>query len=70
MQEVRIGVPVYCARCERRKAPVGRSVPVGMDLCDRQCPGYELDPKPGELWPRESNRTFGYPVRLEGTVAA
>jgi len=70
MQEVRIGIAVYCTVCEKRKAPVGRSRPIEHDLCTRECPGYDLDPKPGELWPREKNIDFGYPVRLEGTVAA
>lgn len=44
-----------CRRCGRRKAPVGRSVPLPMagSLCDDECPGYREEPQPGHLWPNE-----------------
>lgn len=44
-----------CAVCGKRKAPRGRSVPLPMagGLCDWECPGYQLAPKPGHLWPGE-----------------
>ncbi len=44
-----------CTVCGRRKAPVGRSVPLecGGSYCDWECDGYRKDPKPGHLWPGE-----------------
>jgi hypothetical protein len=30
------------------------------NYCDFECEGYELDPKPGCLWPRETDVDFGY----------
>lgn len=44
---------VYCERCEKRKAPIGRSVPLGYDYCDSECPAYRLTPYPPHLWPTE-----------------
>jgi hypothetical protein len=29
-------------------------------LCDNDCAGYEHDPKPGCLWPGETEADFGY----------
>lgn len=48
-----------CATCNRRKAPLGRSVPteMGSMLCDHDCPGYQLAPKPGHLWPGEDTES-------------
>jgi hypothetical protein len=63
----KIGVAVTCAVCGQRKAPIGRSVPLGMYLCDRDCPGYREPPRPGSLWPGEPEADFGYPVGDDGT---
>jgi hypothetical protein len=32
------------------------------DLCNSNCPGYRNDPKPGDLWPGETEEEFGYQV--------
>lgn len=42
-----------CATCGHRKAPMGRAIPLTMYMCDRDCEGYDEDPKPGHLWPGE-----------------
>lgn len=46
---------VYCAECGLPKAPLGRSVAMEManSMCDFECPGYQLDPKPDCRWPGE-----------------
>jgi hypothetical protein len=64
----KVGVAVSCVVCGHRKAPVGRSVPVGMYLCDFECPGYDVEPRPGHLWPGESEAEFGYPVPEHATA--
>lgn len=58
-----VGAAVQCSVCGRIKAPRGRSVPAAMagSRCDNDCSGYRLDPFPGELWPRETRKEFGYP---------
>lgn len=47
---------VYCTTCRKRKAPIGRSVPLGAEdgycMLD-DCPGYQQDPPPPHLWPSE-----------------
>jgi hypothetical protein len=57
-----VGVAVECTICHRRKAPRGRSVAAAManSMCDDDCPGYRLDPYPGQLWPGETKEEFGY----------
>lgn len=55
-----IGTAVDCSICGRRKKPQGRSAPIGDSLCDYECPGYELEPKIGQLWPGETSEEFGY----------
>ena len=57
-----VGVAVDCTVCQLRKKPIGRSAPLEManSLCDDDCPGYRLDPYPGELWPGETREEFGY----------
>lgn len=57
-----VGVAVDCTVCGRRKKPIGRSAPIEMggSLCDWECHGYDLDPKPGELWPGETREDFGF----------
>ena len=67
-EPLRVGIAVACTVCGQRKAPIGRSVPLGMYLCDRDCPGYRQDPYPGSLWPNETSDDFGYPVGADGTV--
>lgn len=42
-----------CTTCDRLKAPIGRSLPLGMYRCDSECPGYRQDPYPPHLWPHE-----------------
>jgi hypothetical protein len=63
----KVGVAVHCATCGQRKAPIGRSVPDVLYLCDRDCPGYTQEPCVGSLWPGESEADFGYPVGEVGT---
>lgn len=57
-----VGVAVYCEVCGLRKKPVGRSAPMEManSLCDHECPGYDMDPKPGQLWPGETVEDLGF----------
>ena len=56
------GYGVVCTVCGRTKAPVGRSVPVELCMCDHDCAGYDQEPLPSHLWPRESEADFGYKV--------
>jgi hypothetical protein len=58
----KVGIAVNCKVCGLRKKPVGRSAPMEManSLCDWECPGYNQDPKPGHLWPDETQEEFGY----------
>jgi hypothetical protein len=42
-----------CPVCGHRKAPWGRSVPLGAYFCDRDCAAYHAEPKAGHLWPGE-----------------
>ena len=63
----RAGIAVYCLECGRQKSPIGRSIPLGMDMCTDECSGYRNHPKPGSLWPRELERDFGYPVGPDAT---
>ncbi len=55
-----VGISVSCTLCGRTKQPRGRSAPMESNYCDFECEGYELDPKPGCLWPRETDVDFGY----------
>lgn len=57
-----VGRSVTCTVCHLRKQPRGRSAPAAMagSLCDRDCPGYEQPPEPGDLWPGETREEFGY----------
>lgn len=64
---MKVGVEVRCATCGYMKKPVGRSAPLGLHLCDDHCPGYRQAPRPGSLWPDESEAGFGYPVDAVGT---
>lgn len=63
------GVSVQCAVCGKTKAPVGRSVPPCLYLCESalECDGHRQDPQVGSLWPNESEADFGYPVADVGT---
>ena len=70
LSETRVGVVVECVLCGRPKAPVGRSVPPEMYLCDHRCNGYAQPPLSGSLWPGESEATFDYPVNADGTTEA
>ena len=66
---MKIGIAVYCKLCHLRKKPRGRSAAPEManSLCDSECPGWRLDPKPGDLWPGESEAEFGYRVGDDAT---
>lgn len=67
---MKVGIPVQCGRCKRTKAPRGRSVPdavYGAYCTWDQCPAYDDDPKPGDLWPGETAEEFGYPVGANAT---
>lgn len=63
------GTPVQCAACGRRKAPMGRSAPEELGLCEYGCPGYECQPLPGDLWPNETREEFGYPCNTATELA-
>lgn len=52
-----------CTTCGQYKAPRGRSVPLGMYMCDHDCPGYGEPPLPGDLWPSETKEDFGFPCQ-------
>lgn len=62
------GITVYCATCGQRKKPIGRSAALAIanSLCDSDCAGYYDAPKPGSLWPGETEAEFGYPVGNDG----
>lgn len=70
---MKIGIYVACAICGRQKKPRGRSAPMEMMMCTPRwmggdgCDGYDLEPRVGDLWPRESEEDFGYPVGDDGT---
>ena len=57
-----VGVAVNCVVCGLRKKPRGRDAPLAManGLCDHECPGYDRDPEPHDLWPGETREEFGY----------
>jgi len=57
-----IGTAVTCIVCGMRKKPVGRSAPmeIANSLCDWECPGYNQEPHPSQLWPGETQEEFGY----------
>jgi hypothetical protein len=44
-----------CARCGKRKAPRGRSVPMeaASGYCTPACLGYYEEPRSGHMWPGE-----------------
>lgn len=64
---MKVGIYVECNVCGHQKKPRGRSAPMTMHMCDRECAGYALDPQVGDLWPRETEEDFGYPVSANGT---
>lgn len=67
----KVGIAVTCAVCGHRKAPIGRSAPLGSYLCDsHECEGHGQAPFVGDLWPGESEVDFGYAVRDAGTTYA
>ena len=67
MTQRKVGVSVRCTLCGRTKKPVGRSAPLGTHWCDDDCEGYRCDPKPGCLWPGESEDEFGYACGTNAT---
>lgn len=69
---MKVGVYVSCVVCGDMKKPVGRSGPLGASYCEPEwdghgCPGYWEEPRPGSLWPNETEEEFGYPVGPDGT---
>lgn len=66
---MKVGIAVYCTVCHLRKKPRGRSAAPAEanSLCDSDCPGWHLEPKPGDLWPGETEKEFGYPCGDEAT---
>jgi len=56
-----VGVAVVCSVCGLMKKPIGRDAGPEGGFCDWECPGYYLPPLPGDLWPGESRKDFGYP---------
>ena len=45
-----------CTVCQRPKMPRGRSVPMEMWHCEHECPGHDIEPRAGHLWPGELRR--------------
>lgn len=57
----KIGISVVCTLCNNRKQPHGRSAPMDSMYCDsHSCDSYYDEPKPGCLWPDETDADFGY----------
>jgi hypothetical protein len=70
---MRVGISVDCKTCGQPKAPRGRSVAAEMwnSMCtDDRCLGYYDEPKPGDLWPGETEEEFGYPISSNATREA
>lgn len=59
-EKEQVGASVECKVCGQRKKPIGRSAPLEMYLCDWECPGYNQEPFPGDLWPGETREEFGF----------
>jgi hypothetical protein len=57
-----VGIEVRCTVCSYMKKPHGRSAPLGLVYCDADCPGYNESPRPGCLWPGETEQDYGYEV--------
>ena len=65
------GVAVRCTTCGLTKKPVGRSAPIVMYYCEEgRCHDYRKAPRPGSLWPGETEVDFGYSVGGDGTTEA
>jgi hypothetical protein len=64
---MRVGIGVVCKTCGHTKQPRGRSAPLGSYFCDSECLGFYEDPKPGDLWPGETEEDFGYPITHDAT---
>ena len=63
----REGIRVECTRCGHMKQPRGRSAPLGAYYCDRDCKGWQQEPRVGDLWPGETCEEFGFAHFHEGT---
>lgn len=59
IEPTKVGIGVTCTVCGGVKDPVGRSLM--FSGCNRDCKGYRYDPKPGDLFPGETDADFGYP---------
>lgn len=58
---MKTGIAVYCKLCFKRKAPHGRSIPIGASFCTSEnCLDYDREPRPGCLWPGETADEFGF----------
>lgn len=67
---MKIGISVDCLKCGQTKAPRGRSVPdmISINRCTwDKCTDYYNDPKPGDLWPGETEEDFGFPCSINAT---
>jgi hypothetical protein len=66
---MKVGISVECVVCGRDKFPRGRSAPIALygSCCDDRCPGYLQEPLPGDLWPGETEKEFGFPVSANAT---
>jgi len=67
---MRVGIRVICGVCGYTKAPHGRSAPPDMYYCRNTCPGYWDEPKPGCLWPGETEADYGQPICSHATSDA
>lgn len=61
MKAGKVGIRVTCGICGRTKQPHGRSAPMASSYCDSDCEGYNENPRPGCLWPGETDEDFEYP---------
>jgi hypothetical protein len=54
-----VGMAVTCAVCHLQKVPRGRDVaPAAANgMCHWECPGYDQEPRAGDLWPGEKEPT-------------
>lgn len=66
---MKVGISVYCKTCGREKQPHGRSVSPAVHgaYCDEECEGYRQEPRPGCLFPGETEEDFGNAVCANAT---
>jgi len=59
---MKIGIAVMCSECGLQKKPHGRSASDMIHYCDESCAGYLTEPKPGCMWPGETEKEFGFNI--------